>query len=100
MTCSRETGSSSEETLPGWLREQVGYWQQRAANCDLELEAQNGELEALSAGKAIPKGLGSLTAALLGCEILDWHRFKNRRQLASYTGLCPSEYPSRNARHL
>jgi transposase len=38
--------------------------------------------------------LGALTAALLGSEILDWRRFKNRRQVASYTGLCPSEASS------
>jgi len=25
----------------------------------------------------IPKGLGSLTATLLGSKILDWQRFKN-----------------------
>ncbi len=37
---------------------------------------------------------GLLTSSLLGSEILDWHRFKNRRQVASYTGLCPSEHSS------
>jgi transposase len=41
-----------------------------------------------------PKGLGALTAALLQMEILDWRRFQNRRQVASYTGLCPSEHSS------
>ena len=49
-------------------------------------------------GKQIPKGLGKLTAALLGSEVLDWHRFKNRRQVASYTGLCPSEQSSGDKR--
>ena len=33
-------------------------------------------------------------AALLGSEVLDWGRFDNRRQVASYTGLCPSEQSS------
>jgi len=28
----------------------------------------------------------------------DWHRFNNRRQIASYTGLCPGEYSSGNTR--
>jgi transposase len=27
-------------------------------------------------------------------EVSDWHRFKNRRQVASYTGLCPGEHAS------
>ena len=31
-------------------------------------------------------------------EIGDWHRFRNRRQVASYTGLCPSEHSSGQSR--
>jgi len=31
-------------------------------------------------------------------EIGDWHRFQNRRQVGSYTGLCPGEYSSGNTR--
>src|SRR5690606_2532313 len=38
------------------------------------------------------------TAAVLAGEILDWHRFDNRRQVASYTGLCPSEQSSGQSR--
>jgi len=80
--------------LPGWLREQVGLWQTKAVAFDKDLEGLDREVEELSANKAVPKGLGSLTSSLLGSEILDWHRFKNRRQVASYTGLCPSEHSS------
>jgi transposase len=36
------------------------------------------------------KGFGALTSQLLRCEVLDWHRFANRRQVASLTGMCPS----------
>lgn len=38
-----------------------------------------------------PKGLGALTSELISREIGDWNRFTNRRQVASYTGLCPRE---------
>jgi len=38
-----------------------------------------------------PKGLGALSDQLIDREIGDWNRFSNRRQVASYTGLCPSE---------
>ena len=41
-----------------------------------------------------PKGYGDFTAAVIGNEIADWHRFKNRKQVSSYTGLCPSENSS------
>ena len=81
-------------SLPQWLREQVGLWQKQALSFQSELVTVNKRVEDLNEGKPVPKGLGSLTAALLGNEILDWGRFKNRRQVASYTGLCPSEASS------
>jgi transposase len=34
-------------------------------------------------------GVGALTSQVLEREILDWHRFANRRQVASMTGMCP-----------
>jgi transposase len=37
------------------------------------------------------KGVGPLSSELLDREMGDWNRFKNRRQVASYTGLCPGE---------
>ena len=37
------------------------------------------------------KGIGDLSEELLDREIGDWNRFANRRQIASYTGLCPGE---------
>jgi len=41
-----------------------------------------------------PRGLGKMTSVIIDREIGNWHRFNNRRQIASYTGLCPSEYSS------
>jgi transposase len=37
------------------------------------------------------KGIGGLSSELLDREMGDWNRFANRRQVASYTGLCPGE---------
>jgi transposase len=37
------------------------------------------------------KGVGALSQELLNREMLDWNRFTNRRQVGSYTGLCPGE---------
>ena len=39
----------------------------------------------------LPLGLGKLTYEVLEREIGDWNRFDNRRQVASYTGMCPRE---------
>src|SRR5205809_4488493 len=44
------------------------------------------------------RGLGKMTSVVIDREIGDWHRFSNRRQIASYTGLCPGEYSSGNTR--
>src|SRR5712691_9349495 len=45
-----------------------------------------------------PRGLGALTSVIIDREIGDWRGFSNRRQIASYTGLCPGEYSSGNTR--
>jgi transposase len=37
------------------------------------------------------KGIGHLSQEMLDREMTDWHRFGNRRAVASYTGLCPGE---------
>jgi transposase len=40
------------------------------------------------APKALPVGMGKLTFALLLREVLTWDRFKTRRQVGGFTGLC------------
>jgi transposase len=45
-----------------------------------------------------PRGLGKMTSVVIDREIGDWRRFNNRRQIASYTGLCPGEHSSGNTR--
>lgn len=57
---------------------------------ETELVALTGQLEQ-AAPAGLPTGVGALTQQLLEREIGDWHRFDNRRQVASYTGLCPGE---------
>lgn len=47
-----------------------------------------------SSSQPLPKGVGALTAHIVDREVGDWHRFGNRRQVSSYTGLCPSEHSS------
>ena len=63
----------------------------------LELAARTREVEA-AAPSALPIGLGKLTSQILDREVADWDRFHNRRQVASYTGLCPSEDTSSDRR--
>ena len=55
---------------------------------EIELKTRTQEVEA-AAPEELPVGLGRLTSEILEREVADWNRFKNRRQVASYTGLCP-----------
>jgi len=41
-----------------------------------------------------PCGFGALTTEVVRREVGDWHRFQNRRQVASLTGLCPGVHAS------
>jgi transposase len=47
-----------------------------------------------------PKGLGGLTHEIIEREVVDWKRFSNRRQIASYTGLCGGISSSGNTHRL
>jgi len=62
-----------------------------------ELKIRTTQVEE-AAPESLPLGLGKMTCEILEREVLDWDRFKNRRQVASYTGLCPSEDSSNNRR--
>jgi transposase len=67
------------------------------AAVEVELKARTQELEA-AAPLGLPVGLGQMTSQILEREVADWNRFQNRRQVASYTGLCPREDTSSQRR--
>jgi transposase len=46
----------------------------------------------------LPKGIGGLSYELIRRELIDWKRFKNRGQMSSISGLCPSESSSGQSR--
>jgi len=53
-----------------------------------------GKLIEAARPEKLPTGMGALTAEVIDREVGDWNRFKNRRQVAGYTGLIPSENSS------
>jgi transposase len=78
---------------PAWLIELLGPLH-AAALALHELERVAGrQIEATSTG-ARPKGMGAFSQQAIEREVGDWTRFKNRRQVSSYLGLCPSENSS------
>jgi transposase len=83
--------------LPADLLAQLQVWQRVLVGLDTELQALTSRLQQ-AAPAGLPLGLGPMTWELLHREVGDWHRFRNRRQVASYTGLCPSEHSSGQSR--
>ena len=77
-----------EPTLPAWLLPELTVMRTVLLCLDAEERTRRAALEA-EAPQALPKAVGALTWVLLAREVCDWHRFKNRRQVSSYTGLCP-----------
>jgi transposase len=67
------------------------------AALEVELKTRTQEVQA-AAAEPLPIGVGKLTSQILEREVADWNRFQNRRQVASYTGLCPREDSSSTRR--
>jgi transposase len=85
------------EELPADLHALLQTWQSIILPIDAQLQALTEQLEK-AAPAGLPVGLGAMSWELLTREVGDWHRFHNRRQVASYTGLCPSEHSSGKTR--
>ena len=79
--------------LPEWIHGHLELYRPALLALHAQVEALGAGLQA-SAPADLPAGLGKLTAVLALREVCDWHRFKNRRQVSSHTGLCPGEHSS------
>lgn len=89
-----------QQTLPTWLRDLLADLQEQAQLVHRQLQAVNVKIAALAKARAVnvPYGIGKLTGLTLLLEVLDWHRFNNRREVGSYTGCCAGEYTTGNRR--
>jgi transposase len=79
--------------LPPWTMPQVEYWQGRALAADAKERELRLELQKM-VKITLPVGVGALSWIVLEQELRGWDRFQNRRQIASYTGLCPGIHSS------
>src|SRR6266849_5330428 len=79
--------------VPQWMRELLLNSQPILVALQQKIAALTLQLQSAAASNQ-PRGLGKMTSVILDREIGDWYRFNNRRQIASYTGLCPAEYSS------
>ena len=83
--------------VPKWMKELLGNSQPILLALQEKIDALTLQLQAAAAPEQ-PRGLGQMTSVIIDREIGDWNRFNNRRQIASYTGLCPGEYSSGHSR--
>jgi transposase len=73
--------------LPAWLVERLEVF--RRVLSTLQQELADATVALADAAPALrPKGLGGLSYTVVEREVCDWHRFDNRREVGSYTGLC------------
>src|SRR5882724_11644812 len=80
-----------------WMRAMLSNSRPILLGLEEKIRALTVQLQS-AAGTKQPRGLGLMTSVIIDREIGDWHRFNNRRQVSSYTGLCPGEYSSGNTR--
>lgn len=85
--------------VPAWLLERLEVFRRVLGILTTELKVLTAALEAAAPGLR-PKGLGGMTYEVVEREVGDWHRFKNRRQVGSYTGLCGGVSASGGTTHL
>ena len=83
--------------VPQWMRELLLNSQPILLALQEKIALLTLQLQSAAAPNQ-PRGLGKMTSVIIDREIGDWRRFNNRRQIASYTGLCPGEYSSGNTR--
>jgi transposase len=82
-----------QRALPPWLIQLITPLHASALFLHDQIKQLTDVIEAASV-RPRPKGMGGLTEQLLDREVGDWTRFKNRCQVSSYLGLCPSENSS------
>jgi transposase len=64
---------------------------------DEQIAAVQKRMEEMSA-PAMPHGMATVIFQQMEREVCDWNRFENRKQVGSYTGLCPREDTSAQRR--
>src|SRR2546428_4931483 len=83
--------------VPQWMKELLANSQPILVALQQKIASLRIQLQSSATPKQ-PRGLGLMTSVIIDREIGDWRRFSNRRQIGSYTGLCPGEYSSGQTR--
>src|SRR5439155_6233256 len=83
----------SQLQVPEWMRAMLSNSQPILLALEEKIRALTVQLQSAASPDQL-RGLVMMIIVIIDREIGDWKRFNNRRQIASYTGLCPGEYSS------
>lgn len=89
-----KTWEGIEYEAPEWVIDRLKVFIRLIEPIEAEERAMTRAIQEKGRQTKIPRGVGPLTFEVLRREVGDWSRFKNRRQVSSYTGLCPREHSS------
>ena len=92
-----QTWARLSKLLPAWICIRLEVHRPALLTLQQQIDALRAELEAAAPGD-VPAGVGKLSTVVMTREICSWERFRNRRAISSYTGLCPGERTSGSKR--
>lgn len=92
-----QTWSRLSKLLPQWIITHLELYRPVLHSLEQQIAISSSQLQA-AAPAQVPRGIGKLTTVIVSREICSWQRFKNRRTISSYTGLCPGERSSGSKR--
>ena len=83
-----------QSTLPEWLRDLLADFEAQAQLLHAQIRTTQAKIAAVAKTRHVvaPYGLGEMTQLMVELETRGLERFNNRREVASYMGLCASEY--------
>ena len=93
----KQTWTRLSKLLPEWIVLRLEVYRPALFALEEQIALLSRELQA-AAPPSLPTGLGRLTSTVLSREVCAWERFRNRRTVSSYTGLCPGEHSSGSKR--
>ena len=73
--------------LPAWIIEHLERFRPTMEEAEKAIRALSKSIRQ-AAPSPLPVGMGALTMQELDAEIVDWSRFKNRKQPGSFGGVC------------
>ncbi len=83
--------------VPAWMKELLCNSQPILLALEEKIRGLSVQLQS-AAGPDQPRGFGAMSSVVIDREVGNWERFRNRRRVGSYTGLCPGEHSSGNTR--